>query len=125
MSAVVAFWWLGERELIEGPPYWVFLIMILGSIACDAAVRIWSGRRPGSRGREQVRIVVAVSATTVILYATGWGSLLGIAYALCAVQVLAQLRTVDWRLVLGWCVVGVTAAEFAVDAGVAPSVVSI
>ncbi|MDP9334486.1 MAG: diguanylate cyclase [Actinomycetota bacterium] len=124
-AAVVAFWWLGEHELIEGPPYWAFMIMILASIACDGAVRIWYGRRPTSRVREQVRIVVAASSTTVILYATGWGSFLGIAYALCAVQVLAQLRTVDWRLVLGWCIVGVTAGEVAVGAGAAPTVVSI
>jgi diguanylate cyclase (GGDEF)-like protein/PAS domain S-box-containing protein len=124
-AAVLAVWWFGEHDLIDGPPYWAFMSMILASIACDGAVRIWYGRRPGSRLREQVRIVVAASATTVIIYPTGWGSLLGIAYALCAVQILAQLRTVDWRLVLGRCGVGVTAGEVAVGAGVAPTMVTI
>ena len=123
-AAVVAFWWLGEHDLIDGPPYWAFMIMILASIACDGAVRTWFGRRRESRVREQVRILVAATSTTVILYATGWGSLLGIAYALCAVQILAQLRSVDWRPVLGWCIAGVTAGEVAVGAGVAPTVVS-
>ena len=69
--------------------------------------------------------MVAVGATTVVLYASGWGSLLGIAYALCAVQLMAQLRDADWRRVFGWCVVGVTAGEVAVGTGVAPTMVGI
>ena len=122
--AVLAVWWLDEHDFIAGPPFWAFLLIILASIACDVASGYWYRRQPESRIREQVRVVVPAGATTVILYATGWGSLLGIGYALCAVQLLAQLRKADWRMVFGWCVVGVTAGEVAVTTGVAPSMVS-
>ncbi len=125
VGAIAAIWWLAEHDLIKGPPYWAFAAMILASIAFDLAGRAWHWRRPGSRVREQVRVVVAVGATTGVLYASGWGSLLGIAYALCAVQLMAQLRDADWRRVFGWCVVGVTAGEVAVGTGVAPTMVGI
>ena len=124
VTAVLAVWWLDRHDFIAGPPFWAFLLIILASIACDVASGYWYRRRPESRVREQVRVVVPAGATTVILYATGWGALLGIGYALCAVQLLAQLRKADWRMVFGWCVVGVTAGEVAVATGVAPSMVS-
>ena len=75
--------------------------------------------------REQLRAFIAAGTTTVILYATGWGGLLGIGYALCAVQLLAQVRRIDWRLVLAWCVAGVACGEIAVQLGLAPSIVSV
>ncbi|HEY5173825.1 MAG TPA: diguanylate cyclase, partial [Acidimicrobiia bacterium] len=125
VGAIVVIWWLAEHDLIEGPPYWAFAGMILASIAFDLAGRAWYRRRPDSHVREQVRVVIAVGTTTLVLYASGWGSLLGIAYALCAVQILAQLRDTDWRAVFGWCVVGVAAGEVAVGAGVAPTMVGI
>ena len=73
----------------------------------------------------QLRAFIAVATTTVILYASGWGSLLGVAYALCAVQLMAQIRGIDRRLVFGWCVAGVTLGEVAVGAGLAPTMVTV
>ena len=50
--------------------------------------------------------------------------MLGIAYALCAVQLMAQIRGIDRRLVFGWCVAGVAAGEVAVRTGVAPTMLT-
>ena len=125
LAGIGAIWWLGRQRIIEGPPYWVFGIMIGAATLTDLAGRAWYNRRPESRVREQLRACIAAGTTTVILYATGWGSLLGIGYALCAVQLLAQVRRIDWRLVLAWCGAGVACGEIAVQMGLAPSIVGV
>jgi diguanylate cyclase (GGDEF)-like protein/PAS domain S-box-containing protein len=125
VAAIVAIWWLKQHHLIDGPPYWAYAVLILTATATDMAGRTWYRRRPGSRIRVQLRAFIAVVTTTAILYASGWGSLLGIAYALCAVQLMAQIRGIDRRLVFGWCVAGVAAGELAVGVGIAPSMVTV
>jgi len=124
-TAVVAIWALRQHGLIAGPPYWVFMIMMSTSIAADIVGGIWYRRRPESRVRVHVRIFLAAGGTTAILYASGWGPLLGIAYALCAVQLLAQLRGVDWRTILCWLASGVVVGEAAVQTGVAPTMATV
>jgi len=124
IAAVAAIWALRRHHLIAGPPYWVFMVMMLASITLDLTSGIWYRRRPDSRVREQTRIVLAAAGTTTILYASGWGALLGIAYALLAVQLLAQLRGIDWRIVFVWCFAGIFVGEVAVELGIAPTMVS-
>ena len=125
VAALAGIYWLRKRGLLGGPPWWAYMGLIAGATAVDVAGRLWHARKPGSRVREQARVVIAAGTTTVILYVTGWGSILTVGYVLCAVQQLAQQRNVDWRTVYAWCVAGILGGELAVAAGIAPTKVEI
>ncbi len=120
LPAIVLVWVLRGRDVIVGPPFWVFVVVIVGSIVGDLGGRMWLRCRPDSRLRQQFRIAFAASVVTTILYSSGWGSILVIAYALCAVQMLAQIPGIDWRTVLAWCLASAISGEIALQAGLAP-----
>jgi diguanylate cyclase (GGDEF)-like protein/PAS domain S-box-containing protein len=123
--ALVAIWLLRRNGLIVGPPFWVYILVIVASIAGDVVSRKWYRRRPDSRVREQTRVAVAAGVTTLVLYASGWGSALAIAYVICALQMLAQNHGIDWRPVFAWCAAGVCAGEIAIQTGLADHMLSV
>src|SRR5258708_1545562 len=84
----------------------------------------WLDGRPTSKGRQEARLILATTVATTIVYATGWGAAIAIAYALVAVQMLAQIPAVDWRSVLGWCVAGTVVGEVLAQVGAAPHALS-
>jgi len=116
-------WFLREWHFIsDRTPYPVLVALVISSSLLDAVTRVYHGRRPDSRAREQLRIITAAACTTAVLYMVGWGPMFAIGYALCVVQLLAQLRRVDWKAAYLWCVLGALLGEVAVEYGVAPSV---
>ena len=125
VGALAAMWWLERHDLIVGPPAWVFMAMIVASMAADVAARHLVCAPPRLAVRVHVRVIIAVGSTAVILYSAGWGPLFSVGYVLAAVHLLSQLRGIDWRLVLGWVVLGVAAGELAVHAGIAPTMVTV
>ena len=125
VPALFALWSLRSHDIILGPPLWVFVVFIVVSIIGDFSGRLWLQRRPASRVRQQFRLAFAASTVTTILYSAGWGSALTVAYALCAVQMLAQIPGVDWRTVLGWCTASAISGEIVLQLGFAPHILSL
>ncbi|HWS47525.1 MAG TPA: diguanylate cyclase [Acidimicrobiia bacterium] len=124
--AAVALWFLREWHVVSPRAPFPILVGLVGlAILVDGLARVYHARRPASRAREQVRLCSAALTTTAVLYTVGWGSMFAIGYALCAVQLLAQLRRVDWRAAYGWCLLGVAVGEIAVARGVAPSMIAL
>jgi len=123
--ALIAIWLLRRHGFIVGPPNWVYGVVIASSVLIDLGGRAWLAGKPDSPVRKQTRVVIGATVTTTILYASGWGSVLAIAYAILAVQMLAQNYGIDWRHVLLWCGAGVFAGEAAIQAGVAPHMLTV
>jgi len=66
-----------------------------------------------------------VVLTAAVLYAAGWGSCFAIGYVLASSQILAQTGAQHWRLSFLWCATAVALGEFAVEHGIAPTVIDV
>ncbi len=119
--SIFVVWWLRDRGLIADTPLPALYGLILGSILLDLTSGWWLRRHPTSRSRIELRVATSVAVTALTIYAAGWGALLSIAFALCVVQLLAQIRDANWRTAYGWCVFVVLVGETAVSNGWAPS----
>jgi diguanylate cyclase (GGDEF)-like protein/PAS domain S-box-containing protein len=123
--AIVGIWLLRRSDLLAGPPYWAYILLIGASAAIDIGGRLWLARRPDSEFRKQTRVALAAGVATVILYTSGLGSALTIGYALCAIQMLAQIPGIDWRRVLAWCLASAIVGELAIQFLGAPHVMNL
>ena len=121
--ALVVFWWLQRRGLIADTPYWLLLLFLAVSCVGDAAGRLMQRRWSKSVPAGRIRLATAAVTTALVLYATGWGSVLTIGFAVGATQVLSQSARPDWRWAYGCSVVAIVASEVAVQVGVAPTLI--
>ncbi len=60
-------------------------------------------------------------AVTVVIYLTGWGPALGMAYAFVALEELQTWGAALWRPVMSWSLVNILVAQCLIAAGVMPS----
>jgi diguanylate cyclase (GGDEF)-like protein/PAS domain S-box-containing protein len=121
--AIVFVLWLRTRGLLADTPAWFLVLAILGTGVANFTASVWLAAGPGSRVRFHVRVAASILSTGVVVYAAGWGSVLVIAYALSAVELV---RTVGSRTAvptMWWAVVAIVGGELAVALDVAPSMV--
>lgn len=106
--------------LIARLPVWSYLIAILGAGLLSVLVEPWH-RAPAGSFKLHCRLAIHVLAVTVVIYMTGWGPALGMAYAFVALEELQQWGAAMWRPVLVWSLINIAAAQWLVWAGLAPS----
>jgi diguanylate cyclase (GGDEF)-like protein len=123
-AALVIFWWLNREHLISSRPYWqlVVLLMVCGLANLGALLLT---RHVSPRVRIQVRSAVAAVTTTLIIYATGWGSMIIIGYALGIADIIHTEGARAWRPAVLWSAAGVLAGQIAIATGVAPSLLPV
>jgi diguanylate cyclase (GGDEF)-like protein len=121
--ALIAIPWLQHVHLIAQTSLWLLIVLLLACSAANALVLVIEGRLPGSWGL-QTRAAVAAISTAWVIYAAGWGSLLVIAYAIAIADAMRVHGSRAWRPGLAWSVVAVLLGEIAVEAGIAPSIMS-
>jgi diguanylate cyclase (GGDEF)-like protein len=123
-AALLIFWYLDREHLISSRPYWqLFALLVVCGLANIAARVATKDLSPAVR--IQVRAGVAAISTTVIIYATGWGSMIVIGYALGIADVIHEEGSRAWRPACLWTVVGVLAGQIAIATGVAPSLLPV
>jgi diguanylate cyclase (GGDEF)-like protein/PAS domain S-box-containing protein len=121
--AILAILWLHTRGLLADTPAWFLVVAILGTGVVNLLSSIWLAGGPESAVRLQVRVIGSVLSTGLIIYAAGWGSVLVIAYALSAVELV---RTAGSRTVvptMWWSAVVILTGELAVALDLAPSMI--
>ncbi len=123
--ALIIFWWLQRHGLLASTPYWLLVVFLAVSCAADVTGRLLQRRWPGSVRCDRARLATAAATTTLVLYATGWGSVLIIGFAVGATQVLGQSARPDWRWAYGCDLVAIALGEAAVQLGIAPSLIGI
>ena len=109
--------------LVAKVPAWAYAGVISGSLISSRLVERWPDAPPGSR-RVHVRVVAHVTAVTSVIYMSGWGPALGMAFAFSALADLQQSGARSWRTVLGWSLAGCAVGQALVLEGWTPSFLS-
>ncbi len=120
LGVLVAFNHFG---LVAREPIWAYVVAIGGFALLSLLVEPWHSAPPGSP-RRHARTAIHVLAVTVVIYMTGWGPALGMAYAFVAVQELQTWGAHLWRSVMGWSLLTVAAAQVMLWFGLVPSMLS-
>ena len=71
-----------------------------------------------------IRVAQNVAAVTLVIYLTGWGPVLVLAFAFVALENIAHDGSRLWRVAALWSLLGIAAGQAAIWAGWAPSVLS-
>ncbi len=120
-AAIIAIPWLQRAPLIADTPLWLLIILLGACSAANAAMLAIEGRLPPAWGL-QLRAAVAAISTAWVVYATGWGSLLVIAYAIAIADAMRVHGSRAWRPGLVWSAIAVFGGEVAIELGIAPSI---
>ena len=106
--------------LIAQLPLWAYVVAIGAPAVMSVIVEPWHAAPPGSLKR-QVRLAVHVLAVTAVIYMTGWGPALSMAYAFVALQELELWGSNLWQPVLWWTLLNIAVAQYLIWFGLLPS----
>jgi len=109
--------------LVARVPIWAYLAAIGGSALASMLVEPWHSEPAGSL-KLHTRMAVHVVAVTTVIYMTGWGPAVGMAYAFVALQELQTWGAFLWRMVLGWSLLNIAVAQLLLWYGLVPSMLS-
>jgi len=120
-AAAFAVVWLRRAHLIASTPLWLLFLLLGACSISNALVIAIEGQLSPAWGL-QLRAAVAAISTAWVVYATGWGSLLVIAYAIAIADGMRVHGSRAWRPGLAWSMVAVFGGEVAIELGIAPSI---
>jgi diguanylate cyclase (GGDEF)-like protein len=109
--------------LVAHAPVWAYAVALIGSGVVSRVVEQWRHSRPGTL-RLHARVVVHVLAVTSVIYLSGWGPALGMAYTFSALADMEQSGAKAWKAALVWSVAGCAVGQTMVWLGWAPSLMS-
>lgn len=122
--ALLIFWYLNREHLIAPRPYWqLFTLLVVCGLANVAT--LFTTRNASSTVKIHVRAGVAALTTTLIIYATGWGSMIVVGYALGIAVVIHSEGSRAWRPASLWTAAGVVTGQIAIATGFAPSLLPV
>jgi diguanylate cyclase (GGDEF)-like protein len=123
-AALLIFWWLDRAHLISHRPYWQLVALLVG---CGVAnlLALLTTRDASATVRINVRAAIAAISTTFIIYATGWGSMIIIGYALGIADVIHSDGARAWWPATLWTAAGVVAGQTAIALGIAPTMLPV
>jgi diguanylate cyclase (GGDEF)-like protein/PAS domain S-box-containing protein len=75
--------------------------------------------------RLHIRIASSAVSVTIVIYLTGWGPELVLAFALLVLENIAVGGSQVWRTTAGWSLAGIAVGQFAIWQHWAPSVLSV
>jgi len=114
---------LRRLDVVAAAPVWAYLAALGGSFVSARLCDLWTPRMPPRVGLH-VRVCVHAAAVTSVIYLSGWGPELGMAYAFAAFADIEQSGASTWRAALGWSVTGCAIGQSLVFLNWAPSFMS-
>jgi diguanylate cyclase (GGDEF)-like protein len=120
-AAILAVPWLQRAELIADTPIALLIALLVACSATNALVIKVAGRLRPVRGLH-LRTAGAAFSTAWVVYATGWGSLLVIGYAVGIADAMRVHGSRAWKPGLLWAGVAILGGEVLVAFGWAPTV---
>lgn len=123
LLTTLALWGLGRAGVASAHPLWLLTVTLAGTHSLSSVARVRAGRRR-SPARIQTLIAVQVFGTTLVMYMTGWGPVLGVGYVLIGQEVFAYAGAGIWPWMLGWSMAGLGVGQAAVALGMAPSLIA-
>jgi PAS domain-containing protein len=112
--------WAGLHYNLVAGTMWGYVAAIGGSALLGLLVDRWSDTGPGTI-RLHARVAMHVAVTTSVVYMSGWGPALGMAFAFSAFADLQHVGASAWRATLGWSLAGAAVGQLLVLAEWAPS----
>jgi diguanylate cyclase (GGDEF)-like protein len=109
--------------LVAHEPVWAYVAVVVGSGVVSKIVERWRDSRPGSLS-VHIRVVVHVMAVTSVIYLSGWGPALGMAYTFSALADLEVSGAKAWRAALAWSLIGCAVGQALVWQGWAPTLMT-
>ncbi len=106
--------------LVARLPLWSYVAVVGTTAVLSMAVERWSEEPAGSI-KLHARLGLHILAVTVAIYMSGWGPVLGMAYAFVALEELQQCGAAMWRAVMCWSLLSIAVAQYLVWRGLAPS----
>ncbi len=103
--ALVVLLVLRHFGLVATVPVWAYAGAIVAAQVSGQLVDRWHDAPPGSL-RLHLRVAVHVPRSPSVIYMSGWGPALGMAFAFSALADLQQSGAAAWRSALGWSLVG-------------------
>jgi diguanylate cyclase (GGDEF)-like protein/PAS domain S-box-containing protein len=120
--ALGVFYWLGHTRFMAKTPFWLLVVLLVAGGIGNAGALVWTRQR-SRRVRVHVRSAMAALTTTAFIYATGWGAMLVIGYALGIADVITSEDGDAWLAATLWTALGVGTGEALVAAHLAPSLI--
>jgi diguanylate cyclase (GGDEF)-like protein len=121
--ALAALLVLRGEGLVASEPIWVYAMVIAAAGLLSVLVERWA-HGGASSFRLLVCLAVHLTSLTVVVYLSGWGPALGMAYVFVALVEMQAWGTAIWPTILVLSFVNITVAQFLVWTGVAPSFLS-
>jgi diguanylate cyclase (GGDEF)-like protein len=106
--------------LIARLSIWIYVIGMVVPITLSILVEPWRDAKARSI-RLHTRVLVHVSAVTVVIYMTGWGPVLLIAYAFVVLEDMQQCGAAVWKAAMGWTIATIAIGQTFVWLSWAPS----
>lgn len=115
-----AFVVLHETGLLADVPLWLYVVGLWGAYGVSRLASVLVPRDAPDR-MLWLRAGLVVSATTFMIYVTGWGPALAIGYLAVAADQVNSCGARVVRPVLVWSLAGIAAGQGAIALGLAPS----
>ncbi len=119
--AILAIPPLQHAHLIAQTSLWLLIALLLACSIANFVVLGIEGKLPPVWGL-QLRAAVAAISTAWVIYATGWGSLLVIAYAIAIADAMRVHGSKAWRPGMAWSAFAVFGGEVLIELGYVPSI---
>jgi diguanylate cyclase (GGDEF)-like protein/PAS domain S-box-containing protein len=103
---------------------WAYLAVISATAILGLFVERWAPHPSPGTLRLHVRVALHAVVVTTVVYMSGWGPALGMAFAFSALSDLQQAGAGAWRAALGWSLAGLSLGQLLVWQGWAPSFLS-
>jgi diguanylate cyclase (GGDEF)-like protein/PAS domain S-box-containing protein len=117
--ALVVLWLMRDAGWIVDRPMWVYVAIVAGPAAASGLTNALYAKYR-STAAIHARTATDAIATTLVIYATGWGPALGLTY-LVGAQQLAAIGTETWKTSRRWALAGIACGQLAIAFGITPS----
>ncbi len=109
--------------LVSRLPVWVYVAAFGAVVIAALAVEPWQAASARSL-RGQARLGVHVVAVSTVIYMSGWGPALALAYAFVAIYELELCGSAFWKSVLYWTLLNILVGQALVWYGLVPCFLS-
>ena len=99
--------------LVVRQPAWLWIAVFAFVPTTSLMVDQFCRRRP-SDASINVRVAQNVAAVTIVIYLTGWGPVLVLAFAFVALENISHDGSRLWRVAALWSLVGIAAGQAAI-----------
>jgi diguanylate cyclase (GGDEF)-like protein/PAS domain S-box-containing protein len=114
---------LMKFDVIAHESMWLWLAVLVASPAVSFVCNSFYALDP-TRRRLHLRVAASAASVTVVIYLTGWGPVLILAFAFLVLENIAVGGSKVWRVTAAWSVVGIVGGQLAVWQQWAPSLLS-